>query len=446
MSRIIKKEVLKIYITLTSPLNLSSGESEITDTDIIRDWYGKPFVPGSSLAGAMRAYLDKAGNEDCIMGYSGEEDAGKMSPLFVSDITFGEKLVSGIRDGVKLNNNKTAETGSKYDIEILETGAKGWFYVELTVRENDNEASMKRELALIIKGINSGEICLGSKKTRGFGQFIITQIKQMEYAQNNYLEYASAYTDEIWEKGSNVLQTWIGLSDSIDNKMLHIKVPLKLDGGISIRKYGVKKGQPDFVHLTSKHSGNNDIEVPVIPGSSFAGAIRHRVKDILVELSRTINSSDDSDSDNSNVNMIMNRAFGYVNGNDANISNVIIRESEIADSKPLTMVRTGVSRLESNVKTGALYKERTYVEGRLTLDICVRKNESQDEQWIIGLLLLALKDIQNGLLAVGGETAIGRGFFCKDGAITIDGQENLEDEYIGKVYQRLSDCLDNGGE
>ena len=68
MSRIIKKEVLKIYITLTSPLNLSSGESEITDTDIIRDWYGKPFVPGSSLAGAMRAYLDKAGNEDCIMG------------------------------------------------------------------------------------------------------------------------------------------------------------------------------------------------------------------------------------------------------------------------------------------------------------------------------------------------------------------------------------------
>lgn len=172
-------------------------------------------------------------------------------------------------------------------------------------------------------------------------------------------------------KGSNVLQTWIGLSDGIDNKMLHIRVPLKLDGGISIRKYGVKKGQPDFVHLTSKHSGNNDIEVPVIPGSSFAGAIRHRVKDILVELSRTINSSDDSD--NSNVNMIMNRAFGYVNGNDANISNVIIRESEIADSKPLTMVRTGVSRLESNVKAGALYKERTYVEGRLTLDICVRK-------------------------------------------------------------------------
>ena len=97
------------------------------------------------------------------------------------------------------------------------------------------------------------------------------------------------------------------------------------------------------------------------------------------------------------------------------------------------------------MQSRALYKERTYVEGRLTLDICVRKNESQDEQWITGLLLLALKDIQNGLLAVGGETAIGRGLFCKDGAITIDGQENLEDEYIGKVYQRLSDCLDNGG-
>lgn len=444
MSRIVKREVLKVYISLTSPLNLSSGESELTDTDIIRDWDGKPFVPGSSLAGAMRAYLNKAGNEDCIMGYSGTDDSGRMSPLFISDITFEGRLVSGIRDGVELGINKTAITGSKYDMEILETGAKGFFYMELTIRDGNDEAAMIHELALIIKGINSGEICLGTKKTRGFGQFTITQIKQKTYSKDNYLQYADGYKEQTWDECSDALEDWIKLSEDEDNKMIHIRVPLKLEGGISIRRYGVKKGQPDFVHLTSKYSGNNDIEVPVIPGSSFAGAIRHRMKEILTLLLQENILPEVVDK--KTVDQIIDKMFGYAKENNAHVSNVIIRESEIQDSKPLTMVRTGVSRLESSVKTGALYKEITYVGGNLTLNITVRKNETKDEDWITGLLLLVLKDIQNGLLAVGGETAIGRGLFSMNGTITIDGKDNVEDEYISKGLKAFDICLDNGGE
>lgn len=435
MNRVIKREVMKIYISLTSPLNLSSGEAEITDTDIIRDWDGMPFVPGSSLAGAMRAYIDKSGSEDCIMGYSGKEDAGRMSSLFISDITFTGKLVSGIRDGVALGDNKTACTGSKYDMEILETGAKGSFYMELTVRENDNEENMRCELASIIKGINSGEIRLGGKKTRGYGRFIITQLKQKTYNKDNYSEYSEAYNDELWDKcDDNVLEKWIEEARDNAGRQLHIRVPLKLKGGISIRKYGVKKGQPDFVHITSRHSGNNEIEVPVIPGSSFAGAIRHRVSCILKELSDESGNSGMINPDN--INYITNRMFGYVDKNNACASDIIISEAQIEDAEPLTMVRTGVSRLESSVKTGALYKERTYVGGHFTLDIGVRKNEYKDEEWITGILLLALKDIQNGLLAVGGETAIGRGVFSADGPLTIDGKQSVEDDYISKALSR----------
>lgn len=436
MSRIIKREVMKIDIRLTSPLNLSSGENELTDMDIIRDWEGNPFVPGSSLAGAMRAYLNKAGNEDCIMGYSGEKETGRMSSLFISDITFTGKLVSGVRDGVKLNDKKTADTGSKYNIEILETGTKGSFYVELTIREKDDEATMKEKFALILKGINSGEIRLGGKKTRGFGRFKITKVKQKTYNKDNYFEYADAYNDELWDKcNNNVLKKWLELTKDNDNKQIHIKVPLKLEGGISIRKYGVKKGEPDFVHITSKHSGNNGEEVPVIPGSSFAGAIRHRMKNILEELSSAYNNSGVIKLNN--INSIIDKMFGYVDGKDACASNIIISESEIknAKQKQLTIIRTGVSRLESSVKTGALYKERTSIGGELTLDIAVRKNEDKSEKWIIGFLLLTLKDIQNGFLAVGGETAIGRGLFSINGPITIDGKQGVEDDYIGKALE-----------
>ena len=55
MKTVIKRLVFYIQIQLESPLNVASGEDEWTDADILLDFDGNPFVPGSSLAGAMRS-------------------------------------------------------------------------------------------------------------------------------------------------------------------------------------------------------------------------------------------------------------------------------------------------------------------------------------------------------------------------------------------------------
>ena len=108
------------------------------------------------------------------------------------------------------------------------------------------------------------------------------------------------------------------------------------------------------------------------------------------------------------------------------------------------MVRTGVSRFESAVKNGALYKEKTYVDGEATINIQVRKAKNPtDEKWILGLLMLTLKDLQNGLLAVGGQTSIGRGVFKANGPILINGEVEKEDDYIANALINLSE---NGGD
>ena len=60
----------------------------------------------------------------------------------------------------------------------------------------------------------------------------------------------------------------------------------------------------------------------------------------------------------------------------------------------------------------------------------LKKYIKDHKDWIIGILLLAIKDLQNGYLAVGGQTSIGRGIFKANGPILIDGKENKEDEYI----------------
>lgn len=208
--------------------------------------------------------------------------------------------------------------------------------------------------------------------------------------------------------------------------MIHVDVPLRMKGGISIRRYAARKGEPDYVHLT-------DHGVPVIPGSSFAGAIRHRIKNILNEL---VQAGVELPKD---IEEIMNLSFGYVKDTQACASNIIISEAEIKGAKPMTMIRTGVSRFESAVKDGALYKEKTYVDGKVNLQLQIRKSaDPRDEKWILGILLLALKDLQNGYLAVGGQTAIGRGVFSEDKPMLIDGEKGREDKLIAEILTNMT--------
>lgn len=452
-NRMLKRKVLYVQVRFLSPLNVSSGEREWTDSDVLRDADGRAFVTGSSLAGSMRAYLKKEKNEPCLMGYAGRDrnggDTGKMSALFISDLTFDEEPLSGIRDGVALNAQKTAVSESKYDMEILEAGGKAHFFLELTVREQDDEQEMEQEIGKIFCGINQGEICLGRKKTRGFGKFKVLSVAERIYTKDNYLEYADAYKTETWKDSENQLEAWIQRSDWKPS-MVHVEVPLRLKGGISIRQYAAKKGEPDYMHLTRREKRlveakdkrqekkTEIIEIPVLSGSSLTGAIRHRMEQIIGELKAAGAKLPRNSTE------IIRITFGYVDGDRACASNVIVHDTDINGAKPLTMVRTGVSRFESAVKTGALYTEKTYVDGTLNVRIDVRKGKHpQDEKWILGMMLLVLKDLQNGLLAVGGQTAIGRGIFSKNGDILIDGQTGMEDQLIAETLKNMSV---NGGE
>ena len=209
---------------------------------------------------------------------------------------------------------------------------------------------------------------------------------------------------------------------SIENKIKYItiKVPLKQMGGISIRQYAAEKGKPDFIHITANGR-------PVIPGTSFAGAIRHRIENILDSLNVQ------------NVEDILDKMFGYVNAkrvdNKAERSKVIINECILEGAKPITMTRNGISRFESGSKVGALFKEITYVNGNTILEIKVEN--IKDTEAFIGFLILALKDLEVGYLAVGGQTAIGRGIFQKNGELSVYGIDYSEDRCLKNAFAML---------
>ena len=86
-----------------------------------------------------------------------------------------------------------------------------------------------------------------------------------------------------------------------------------------------------------------------------------------------------------------------------------------------------------------IYKERTYGDGKVNLRLQIRRSaDPEEEKWILGILLLALKDLQNGYLAVGGQTAIGRGVFSENGPLLIDGEAGREEEMIAEILTNMA--------
>ena len=138
--KVIKREVLYVQVQVTSPLSVSSGDNEWTDSDVLRDADGNPFVTGNSLAGAMRAYLGKKKDDkDCFMGFTGKDadgnDDGKMSSLFVSDMCFDGKYISGVRDGGCFQSDKEHQEVSCGNHKIHTEQGREYKYIELALFE-----------------------------------------------------------------------------------------------------------------------------------------------------------------------------------------------------------------------------------------------------------------------------------------------------------------------
>ena len=255
-SRIKERLYYAVDIRLQSPLCVSSGEKDFSDKDVIQNAEGEVFVPGTSLAGAFRNYMDKKKQQDSSFGYSSDEE-GRMSSIFISDLYFEQKkneVRRCIRDGVQLTDEKSVI--NKFDMQVIETGAEGTFYVECVERENDVENN-RETIQKVLIALQNGEIRLGASKNRGYGKLEILAVRYSSFSSeqlSEWLEFRKQERDrkDSWnkpedeKKGQNreedtnkdyykevysSYQEWRdSLHTDIEPKYITVRVPLKLEG------------------------------------------------------------------------------------------------------------------------------------------------------------------------------------------------------------------------
>lgn len=379
-------------IVLVSPLSLNSGLNENTDSDVLLDSRGKPYIPATSIAGVLASKLDLKDKERLYGKIYTNGDSEKSHVIFY-DAEYNDKdePVISVRDSVALED-KVGVDGAKFDFEIVEPGARFRAYIELDdTLNNDDEALIVRQLA----ALNSGVLRFGHKTTRGYGQVKLENVRKRTFDDiSEWLKFYM-YEKKCWETSDNIT-----LADTETDTDI-IELDLELKSALSIRSYTTEvpedgeKTAPDYKYLSLRNG------IPVIPGTTWAGVFREAVAGLL--------------GVNKMTEVKMRELFGYVEQGTKNTqkSGITFSESifdEGSYEKKL-ITRNSIDRFSAATNDGALYTELTIYGGRTRLIVTLPKNTDTVKR---NALLAAFADLDNGFIAVGGLTAVGRGLFGID--------------------------------
>lgn len=415
--RIEKRIIVRGKLELLTPTQIGSGDQVgPSDMTLLRDplTSTKPLLPGPSIAGALRNYLREyehgyrrpvpeadAQNSPVVQLFGGRKgyDEGGQSLLVVDD-AIGEEAEVEIRDGVRIDSETgTAADRAKFDMELLEAGTTFDLRFELLVPQGRSSV-LKSALATALRGFERGEIALGARKRRGFGRCRVTSWEVAEYDLTDprglgaWLERDQT----VARHGTQIedlLETNVDANDARD--LFVMDLTCWLDGSLIVR--AASQAGTDAGHL---HTKNVDDElVPVLPGTSLAGVLRHRA----LRIANTLAASGDGSS---LVDGMFGKAPKGGKKADGKASRVWVRETVIEGACPLVQSRVKIDRFTGGAYPTALFSEEPLFGGpdsRVRIHVSLRNPREHE----VGLLMLLLKDLWTADLPVGGEISVGRG-------------------------------------
>jgi len=160
-----------------SPIHVGGiGGNADTDLALAVNGEGEYYISGTSLAGALRAWMENLNGKitDFLWGFQDNNgDNGHASYVIVEDSVINSPIVE-IRDGVAIDRQfGVASEGMKYDRAILPKGVK--IPLQLTLERDANLDDQEWEkyqtlFAQLIAALKEGEIYLGAGKSRGLGK------------------------------------------------------------------------------------------------------------------------------------------------------------------------------------------------------------------------------------------------------------------------------------
>ncbi|MCL4508091.1 MAG: RAMP superfamily CRISPR-associated protein [Chloroflexi bacterium] len=410
-------------LELISAAHLGGGEGDSTDAQLLRDGNGALFIPGSSLAGAMRSFLRERQTSPEVLPWlfgGAERDTGALSTLIVDDayLVEGKPATTTVRDGVRISlGTGTAADSGKFDYEVIEPPAAFQLRFELVLRRQHEERAVElvRLFNALLDAFSGGDLPLGAHTRRGLGR---CHVEDWRVAERRFAELSNVVA---WlQQTSPAEQAPVRArgahpGDAIPPPqlpLLEITARLSLRTAVLVRSTPPWSPEsPDAVQLRSG-------DKPVVPGTSLAGVLRHRAERIV----RTLGASEERGCDL--IEGMFGPGFrGGAPPREHRRSRLLVADAPIdgeqeKGKQPPEEVQTriAIDRLTGGVLGTALLQEQpAWPDGNggraleLLLQLVTPGDDQPRREAECGLLLLLLRDLCTGDLAVGGAQAVGRG-------------------------------------
>lgn len=426
-----KIAILRMTLELRSPLRIGSGENDpLLDAPVVRDAFGDYRIPGSSLAGAVRAFAEGAGFGD-LFGDGGETSRAsnlEFSDGFVVDWDGETALAKRLRgaptrmpqilevqEQVRIDHDTgTAAVGGKFDAEFVPQGLR--FRIEIACVDRSASFSATMDSAAMVGRIfswfESERIRLGGDVTSGFG--LIAPVSGSishefhDLATRDGLVSARGMPRAIDAPLTNTTSLShahpVPTTISRDSISGIVHLTFLVDGPILVG--GSQRPEPavgnapsaDILFgktLVADYQKSDFVSRPWVPGSSVKGVIRHRVRHVLEALGKN------------DAEATVDGWFGSVEGATPTSSRVHVGGQILDDIPPTVVQHVAIDRLTGGSLRGALYAEAPLWKEGLRLAITIELRELP----LSGVVALAhaVLDMGTGSLPIGGGVNRGNG-------------------------------------
>ncbi|MBR2214455.1 MAG: hypothetical protein IJ849_01695 [Selenomonadaceae bacterium] len=414
---VVAKVLLEGELTLLSPLLIGSGvEDRENDRDIVilRDKDGTPYIPGTSLAGALREIMVGSCPE-MVPWLLGDLDA-MQSSLDFADVKLRDAHTV-FRDGVAIDDYLGAAIpGAKYDFEAVERGATGHLRLEATLRgchtaesDESTKAPLRQDVLAALKFLAakmSEGFNLGAMTAKGLGSV------RLEKGVLGLFDFKKKEAVRSWlsavmpqAKDAPVKLKYDELkSDLHTPKTFYFRGEFSLASSLIIRRYGVESDGKAVA--TMLKSG----DAAVIPGTTLKGVLRHRAAYIMENLGRDpeeLNSlMGSSRADNAGSKSRLQVTETYID-----LSQGILREKE--------HTRNRIDRFTGGTIDSALFTVHPLWQCREGTAFNLAFSIAEATPSEVGLALFLIKDLCQGKISLGGEQSIGRGIL-RGGKATLN--------------------------
>lgn len=453
-----KRAVARVVLELDSPMSIGTGaEGLYADNALVLDANDLPSIPGTSLAGVLRAvWAAKLGAKEADRAFGfqepkqrgTEEAAGQRSAVRVSwgmihdqhdrpveglhlpSVLAGDPVLAsaaGVRDHVRLNHRGVADGHGKFDRASVLAGHR--FTFELESVGEGSEAWLRTLLGYLA----DPTLRLGAATRAGLGMFHVVQAGIRSYdLRVDHQEWCARPM-----RLADVVPGMVAVGVTVGERSgTHARLVLTSDepwqvgggdgDGIEADEHKDAQILPYTEARIRWSKGRGKVAGPdlVLPASALKGAIRHRTAYHLRALKKRFAGQIDAAAQRHDLDPFgpetepeVVALFGTIKANDeGQAGRVWLGDARVPlkDVTLATCTHLSVDRFTGGPLAGHLFQETSVGRTTLEVPIVLQANPEEAEGLSLALraLSMALRDLREGLLQVGAGAGRGYGYFA----------------------------------